>query len=115
MDRTSGKIFVGQRNAQQGIESINTLTVDVLLADKATPLPSRIDLEEYSMTLECVYGTGGAAQLALAILANVTRSDNYALRHHQWFKLEIVSRFPWNGWQLSEQDVWDWIDEHHPL
>ena len=89
--------------------------VEVTQDDERRPLSPRLELKEHSTTLEWGYGTGGPAQLALAILADVTGSDAYAERHYHWFKLDVVSRFAWDEWGLRESQIWDWINEHHPL
>ena len=82
----------------------------------ARSLPMRLDLRSYSPDgLEWGYGNAGPAQLALAILADVTGNDQYALRHHHWFKLEVVATLPWDGWKLAEDRVRRWIQQHHPL
>ena len=28
---------------------------------------------------------------------------------------DVVMRLPWDGWELPESHVWEWIAEHHPL
>ena len=103
------RIYTGIRNSKASV------SVEVSDKDSSHPLSPRLDLREHSTTLEWGYGMGGPAQLALAILADVTGSDDYAERHHHWFKLEIVSKLPWNGWEIPESNVWAWINEHHPL
>ena len=76
----------------------------------------RAELREDSPErLEWAYGNRGPAQLALAILANLTGSDEYAVRHHHWFKLDVIATLPWEGWNLTEARVRAWIAEHHPL
>lgn len=47
----------------------------------------------------------GPAQLALALLAHASGSDEFALEHHQVFQHEIVARLPRNGWQLTSEQV----------
>jgi len=108
----AGKVYIGERHGEGRSASPY---VSVTENGESRPLPPRLDLREHSTSLEWGYGIGGPAQLALAILADVTGSDDYAMRHHHWFKLEIVSKLPWRGWELSESQVWDWINEHHPL
>lgn len=108
----SDKIYSGKRTQGDGHQSV---LVEVTDDGVSRPLSPRLDLKEHSATLEWGYGMGGPAQLALAILADVTDDDAYAERHHQWFKLEIVSRFGWDEWGLRESQAWDWINEHHPL
>jgi len=59
----------------------------------------------------------GPAQLALALLAHASGSDEFALDHYQVFKHEIVARLPRNGWELTSQQVLQMLcfvsqDEH---
>ena len=107
-----GKVYTGRRMGQGAASDV---IVEVMEDGIAHPLPSRLDLREHSVNLEWGYGMGGPAQLALAILADVTGSDAYAERHHHWFKQAIVMRLPWDGWELPEGSVREWIAEHHPL
>jgi len=108
----SDRLYTGKR-AKYGENP--GVVVDVTDGDERRPLSPRLELKEHSTTLEWGYGTGGTAQLALAILADVTGSDAYAERHYHWFKLDVVSRFAWEEWGLRESQIWDWINEHHPL
>ena len=105
------KVYIGTR---EGDAKSGSIRVMMSAYGASGPLPPRLDLKEHSTTLEWGYGQGGPAQLALALLADVTGSDTYAERHHHWFKQEVVSRMPWDGWELTESEVWDWIMEHHP-
>ena len=106
------KVYVGRRIGQGAVSDV---LVEVVENDMAYPLPSRLDLREHSVNLEWGYGMGGPAQLALAVLADATGNDSYAERHHHWFKQDVVMRLPWDGWELPESQVWEWIAEHHPL
>ncbi|MYC07425.1 MAG: hypothetical protein F4X57_09690 [Chloroflexi bacterium] len=108
----SGKVYTGERTGQGAKSAVSVVVVQ---DDEEYPLPSRLDLREHSVNLEWGYGMGGPAQLALAILADATGSDAYAERHHHWFKQDIVMRLAWDGWELSESRVHDWIAEHHPI
>ncbi len=107
-----GKVYTG---ARVGAEKPPNIVLEVVQDGIAHSLPSRLDLREHSVNLEWGYGIGGPAQLALAILADATGNDAYAVRHYQWFKIDIISRLPWDGWELTERQIWDWIAEHHPL
>ena len=108
----SGKVYAGERS---GLGAASGVSVTVAEDGGAHPLRSRLDLREHSVNLEWGYGIGGPAQLALAILADATGNDSYAERHHHWFKQDVVMRLPWDGWELPESRVWEWIAEHHPL
>lgn len=106
------KVYVGERKGQGAASEVSVM---VLEDGVARPLPSRLDLWEHSVKFEWGYGIGGPAQLALAILADATGSDAYAERHHHWFKQDVVMRLAWDGWELPERRVWEWVNEHHPL
>ena len=108
----SERRYTGKRVQCGGSRGVN---VEVTQGDERHPLPHRLDLQEHSTKLEWAYGTGGPAQLALAILADVTGNDAYAERHYHWFKLDVVTRFAWDEWGLRESQIWEWINEHHPL
>lgn len=73
------------------------------------PLNPRTDLFNHSPTgLEWGYNGSGPAQLALAILAHHA-GDTIALRHHQQFKQNIVTRLPAEGWTLTKTEVERWL------
>ena len=109
----TSKVYVGVRSSGPGAEGVS---VSVLEDGVPRSLPLRLDLRDDSPHgFEWGFGSGGPAQLALAILADITGNDAYAVRHHHWFKLEVVGALPWEGWKLTEDQVRGWIDEHHPL
>ena len=54
----------------------------------------------------------GPAQLALALLLDITGAPDIALHHYQDFKAEFVARWPCpGGWILSPKDAYYWIEE----
>ena len=107
----ASKVYVGLRTS--GSEGV---TVSVLEGGDPRPLPPRFDLRSHSPT---GFGWGhsgrGPAQLALAILADITGNDEYAVRHHHWLKLEVIAALPWEGWKLTKSQIEEWIQQHHPL
>ena len=107
------KVYVGSR---AGGPDKRDAVVTVLEDGNPRALPLRLDLKSHSPGgFEWAYGNDGPAQLALAMLADFTESDRYALRHYHWFKLEVVSSLPSDGWKLTEREIRAWINEHHPL
>ena len=87
-------------------------TVTVIVIEDGVPrsLPPRLDLREHPAgALEWAYGTDGPVQLALAVLADTTGNDDYAVRHDHWFRLEIVCDLPWQELKLTEAQVRAWI------
>ena len=66
----------------------------------------RLDLIRHSpLGFDWGHSGSGPAQLALALLAHASGSDQFALRHYQVFKHEIVARLPKSGWDLTGAQV----------
>lgn len=55
------------------------------------------------------YGGSGPAQLALALLLDVTGDPETALQYYQRFKGEVVSHQRSDEWRLSEGAVAYWV------
>jgi hypothetical protein len=55
------------------------------------------------------YGGSGPAQLALAILLEVTNKEE-AIKYHQDFKWEIIAKLPQGNFE-TEIDVKKWLEE----
>ena len=107
------KVYVGFRQIDQSSEKSD---VTVLERDEVYSLEERLDLKEHSITGFSWGSAGnGAAQLALALLADATANDEYAKRHHHWFKLEVISLLPEKEWKLNIEEVLAWVNNHHPL
>lgn len=70
-------------------------------------LRPRLDLIRHSpVGFDWAHTTGsGSAQLALALLAHASGSDDFALEYYQVFQHEIVARLPRTGWQLTSVQV----------
>jgi len=54
------------------------------------------------------YGGSGPAQLALALLFDVTLDKEIALTWHQDFKRDVVVNFG-GEWKLTEDKIWAWL------
>ena len=54
------------------------------------------------------YGGSGPAQLALALLLEETEKEQ-ALELYQRFKWKVVAELPWKLWQLTSQEIQDWL------
>ncbi len=54
------------------------------------------------------YGGSGPAQLALALLYDVTKDKEIALAHHQDFKWACVAGWGEN-WMITTQEILDWL------
>jgi hypothetical protein len=76
----------------------------------ATPLAPRLDLWNHSPDgLEWGYHGSGPAQLAMALLADATRSDAIALCYHQELKREIIACMNRDeSWEMSEHFLLRW-------
>ena len=73
------------------------------------PRPSQ-RIWNHSQDFSWGYGGSGPAQLALAILLEVTGSRETALLWYQKFKWEIIANLPASDFEL-ELDVMEWIRE----
>jgi hypothetical protein len=71
---------------------------------RAAPLAPRLDLLDHSPSgFEWGYGGGGAAQLALALLADALGDDERAVRLHESFKWALVAAIPQaEPWAISD-------------
>ncbi len=57
------------------------------------------------------YSGSGPAQLALAVLLNYTGDPTLALRRHQDFKWEVITRMPQGrSWELTDAEIQLWLD-----
>jgi len=56
------------------------------------------------------YGGSGPAQLALALLLDVTGNPDLAQAHYQDFKFYKVASWG-EEWQITSQEILDWIAE----
>mgnify|MGYP001604306699 CR=1 FL=1 len=84
---------------------------------KARMLPLRLDLRGHSPTgVEWGYGGSGPAQLALALLADATGDEIYAVARYVDYKDEVVARMPSGPgaiptgqvWTLSQAEIQAW-------
>ncbi len=55
------------------------------------------------------YGGSGPAQLALALLLDVTGDRSVALANYQDFKWQVVANFDRKGWELPASAIRDWL------
>ena len=74
-------------------------------------LPLRLDLVSHSATgFDWGHNGAGAAQLALAMLADHLGDDEQAIRHHQAFKRRVVAALG-DDWTLTSSQVQLGIDD----
>ena len=95
------RTYRGTRRSDQGCE----VTVD------GRPLDARLDLGVHSPSgFEWAYGRG-AAQLAIALLADHLapegrpRPDMRALAMYQRFRALVVAHMPFEGWTLTSEEL----------
>ena len=70
------------------------------------PLPLRLDIVNHSPTgFAWGYSGSGAAQLAVAILADWMSCDYAALALHQRFKAAAIAGLPEKHWSLTDDDL----------
>jgi hypothetical protein len=58
------------------------------------------------------YSGSGPAQLALAILFEVTHDKELSLCYHQEFKQNVIANMPQREDWMIELDLWDWLADH---
>jgi hypothetical protein len=75
------------------------------------PLDPRHDLRNHSPTgFAWGYFGSGPAQLALAILADVTGDDAMALRYYQQFKFDKIAMLARGAWEIDAAEVRQWLE-----
>ena len=85
--------------------------VDVEEDGEVSLLNPRLDLRKHSPAgLEWGYSGSGAAQLALALAADVLGDDHKAEAIYQRLKFKIVGNLPHEGWILTERQIHAAID-----
>jgi hypothetical protein len=98
--------YVGRRTPEEGCQ------VEKVTDAGAEPLDLRFDLRRHSPSgAEWGYGGSGPAQLALAIICDVTQDDRLSSRYYQQFKREVVARLPKDGFSLTAEEIRAWIVE----
>lgn len=55
------------------------------------------------------YGGSGAAQLALALLADATGDAELAQTHYQDFKWRVIAMLEKDEWNLSSKEILEWV------
>lgn len=77
-----------------------------IVAVDGEPLDLRLDLRNHSPTgFEWGYPGSGAAQLALAMLADHLGNDQDALNLYQRFKWAVIAVLPKRQWLLTSRDI----------
>jgi hypothetical protein len=70
------------------------------------PLDPRYDLRTFSQEGYHWGNPGsGAAQLAVALLADALDSDELAQKFYQDFKLKVIARLEQDHWKMTQDDI----------
>jgi hypothetical protein len=73
------------------------------------PQPSQ-KLYNHSSDFNWGYGGSGPAQLALALLFDVTGDGDLSVKLHQHFKWQFVAHWG-NSWQITSDEIKQWVAE----
>lgn len=74
------------------------------------PIAPSLDVWNHSPTgFEWGYLGSGPAQLALALLLDVTGDREAALAHYQTFKREVVARLYRQAWAITSGEIVHWL------
>lgn len=74
------------------------------------PLPLRLDVFDHSPDgFQWGYSGSGPSQLALALLIDAGLAADLAILYHQDFKWSRIATIDTDDWEISRQDVLDWI------
>jgi hypothetical protein len=89
-----------------GIGTASGCEVWVSRGDSIRRLNPRFDLRQHSPTgFEWGYEGSGPAQLALALLADWSGDDGFALRLYQNFKFKLIAGLPRREWELTGAQI----------
>ncbi len=76
-------------------------------------LPERQDLSRHSPSgMAWGYPGSGSAQLATALLADLTGDGEYAVKRHQELKRDIIARILNDLWTIHGEDLAGWVRDH---
>ena len=104
----SNVFYCGKRISASGHQPVWKVDENGKLIERLSPKPSQ-ELEEHSPNgFNFGYQGAGPAQLALAILLDVTKDPIKALKYYQWFKEDYVVNWK-DQWSISEQEIMDWL------
>ena len=74
-------------------------------------LPLRRDIHALATSFDWGKEGNGAAQLSLAILADLTKNDSYACDRFEAFSEEVVVGLDGPGWVLEEPVIREWLSQ----
>lgn len=91
-----------------GNSGTNNVFINKVLLD---PTPSQMLYNHSPDGFAWGYGGSGPSQLALALLLHFTDKD-FAQRHYQHFKADIIAKLPQTSFEIEEATVTDWTKTH---
>ncbi len=100
------KAYAGIRTLSGTIVTVRTVP-DNIAAVRL--LDIRRDLHDHAGSFNWGEPALGAAQLALAILADYLADGDGALHLHAQFATDVVTHFPHDGWALSDRAIARWL------
>jgi len=77
--------------------------------ESLSPAPSQKVWNHSPDGFQWGYGGSGPAQLALALLLDVTGDRDLSVNLHQRFKMQHVARWA-DKWEIPSQDIEAWIE-----
>ena len=111
----SRRTYRGTRSSRENRVNI-TVTVSLEAEDgtrEDRSLSERQDLVNHSPEgFAWGYSGSGPAQLALALLADITGDGEYAARHYQRFKREFTAGIWHDRWTIHGEDLAGWVQDH---
>jgi len=101
------------QNTYHGIHSNETWFTVTINGVTFDPTPS-LEIQNHSPDgFAWGYFGSGPAQLALAILFEETASAEFAEKHYQLFKQQVIAGLPNDkSWTLTSAQVQRWIDDN---
>lgn len=92
----------------------HVLVVDERACTYLDPEPSQAVVNHSPDGFDWGYGGSGPAQLALAILLDLTDGEHLAESLHQEFKSRFIAGAPKEGFHLAEDEIRNWISTTRP-
>ena len=116
--KTESKENSSPRKTYKGTRNARGTTVTVTIEeDRKAPttrdlLPRRNLVDHSPSGFDWGYPGSGPAQLALALLADLTGDGEYALRHYQQFKSTVTAGIMPYQWVIEGEDLMGWVKDH---
>jgi hypothetical protein len=103
---TTRRTYRGRRDGEDTI--VEVTRVDAR-GSQTSALDPRTALRFHADRFEWASGVACRKQLALAILADATGREAFALAYYEDFDREVIRDLPWASWELAAADVHAWI------